>query len=176
MPQPNDPNRGKVRQAWINMNALNAKLSIKGIERLNYRLRSGHVFRIALEETPWEQYHIPEIDEEIESDPEDEDNITLRDELLNKRDIRRLNYWAPAAAAWIKYDGKGIYEMNEPMIGDDYDNFEYTNWKGKGFSKERFHYWRERFEWVSKVTALDHDTRRRAAEAVELMKQIEGGD
>lgn len=136
-------------------------------------VRSGHVFQGALEETPWEEYHIQEVEQfyEFIGDPNDEQSIEFRDKAVERRSVRRLNYWVPAAAAYIKYDGKGIYQLQKPMYGNDGAGL---LWKGEpGFSKRRFHFWIDRFEWVSEVTALDHDTRIQAAEAAKLMRQIE---
>lgn len=58
-------------------------------------------------------------------------------------------------------------------MNDEYD-FDATTWTGsRGWSKERFAYWRERFEWISKVTILEKKTKEDAREAAELMKKIE---
>lgn len=156
------------------MNAFCAKLSTHGVERLDQRQRAAWVFRHTLEKTPWEKFHHSDIDERLEKYPDDEVVRERCDAELEVRDIRSLNSWVPAAATWIKVIGRGLYEMEGPM-GDEYD-WVTTNWKGaKGWSKERFAYWRERFEWISKATVLDRSTKNDAKEAAELMKAIESG-
>jgi hypothetical protein len=169
-----DPNRDAKRQGWLNVNVFSAKLSTYGVPELDERSRAANVLRDTLERTPWEVHHHPDIEEEEENMEEDEYEEYRRNE-LELRDVRTLNATVPAAAAWIKINGKGIYEMDGPME-TEYD-WDKTNWTGKkGWSKERFHYWRERFEWISKVTALDKATRGEAKTAAELMKQIEEGN
>jgi hypothetical protein len=49
-----------------------------------------------------------------------------------------------------------------------------SKWTGaKGYSKERFRSWRERFEWISTVTALEKETQRIARECARRMAEIE---
>lgn len=156
------------------MNTFCAKLSTYRIPRLDQRSRAAWVMRHTLEKTPWEVFHHADIDEREAEYPDDEVVREWCDYELEVRDVRVLNTWVPAAAAWIKIDGKGIYEMEGPMIGES--EWNPTNWKGpEGWSKERFAYWRERFEWISKVTALDKATRKDAAVAAGLMKEIGNG-
>lgn len=90
-------------------------------------------------------------------------------------DPSRLDVQIPAAATWIRIIGKGIYEM-EGEIGNEYDSFT-TSWKGKkGWSKERFAFWRERFQELGETKGIRERTREVAMEAGRLMIEIEAGN
>ncbi|KAG5917190.1 hypothetical protein E4U42_007358 [Claviceps africana] len=177
VPSSNDPEREAKRQAWINMNSFCAKISKLRIPELDERSRAAWVFKETLERAPWEQFHHPDIDEELDEDPDDEvvaENCAYE---LECRDVRVLEYWAPAAAVWMKIDARGIYEMEGKISEADEQDWNPTTWKGpKGWSKERFAYWMERFEWISKVTVLKRSTRKDAADAAECMKEVMEAD
>ncbi|KAG6010972.1 hypothetical protein E4U43_008513 [Claviceps pusilla] len=173
VPRSNDPEREAKRQAWINMNAFCAKLSLRRVPEIDERPRAAWVLKEALERAPWEQFHHPDIDEQLDEDPDDEVVAEECAYELECRDVRVLDYWAPAAAAWMKIDARGIYEMEGQMSQADDEDWDPTTWKGpKGWSKERFAYWMERFEWISKVTVLQRSTRKDAADAAENMKAV----
>lgn len=99
-------------------------------------------------------------------------NQELFDYEIRSRDIRTLDYWTPAAAVWFKTDARGIWEMEGPLRSEwDWDP---SIWKGpKGWSRARFSFWRERFEWIARVTVLRQDTKDDALEAARIMRQIE---
>ncbi|RDL38480.1 uncharacterized protein BP5553_02820 [Venustampulla echinocandica] len=165
--------RAANRQGWINMNAFGAKLSLCGAPELDERPRAALLMRQALEKTPWEVFHHPDLDEE--EDLEDDDYPTWRAHQFELRDVRTLNSSVPAAAMWMKINASGIYEMNgRPMTGDYDCHRADSNWKGEPvWSKERFAFWRERFEWISNVSVLDKETKKAAKEAAEAMKKVE---
>jgi hypothetical protein len=171
---PSDPERRAARQAWLNVNAFEAKLSTKEIELLDNRKIAGRVLRNALEYTPWELHHYPHIDDPPFMDPDD--YPAWREHELELISIRSLDACVPAAAVWIKINGKGIYDM-EGKMGDEYEpsrDPEPRSWNGPlGWSKARFHHWMERFEWISTVAALEIQTREDAKEAAEIMRKIE---
>ncbi|GAB1195402.1 hypothetical protein APSETT444_004661 [Aspergillus pseudonomiae] len=109
------------------------------------------------------RYRMGELDEEYND---------KRDHFLEEIDIRTLNGWIPGAAQWIMLCGKEIYEM-EGSMGREWP----TKWTGtEGWSKERWAFWRQRFEWASTVTALDRKTRQLAREMVDEMRRIEEGE
>ncbi|KAF2866052.1 hypothetical protein BDV95DRAFT_553144 [Massariosphaeria phaeospora] len=169
-PSQSDPDRDAKLQSWINMNAFCAKLSTKGDSKVDRRWDSDWVFRTPLEKTPWEDSDNTDL--LVDVDLDDPKEKASYEYALEKRNIKALNFWIPGAAVWIKINGKGIYDMKGKM-GREYD-WVPTNWKGlKGWSKERFGYWRERFEWVSTVEVLDSRTKGDAREAAKIMKSIE---
>lgn len=87
-------------------------------------------------------------------------------------DINELRGTVPAAAVWINLNGKTIYESKGKMEGE-YDWIT-SEWKGeKGWSKERWTFWKERFATISTEEALDKETREIAKNAAELMGKIE---
>lgn len=175
VPRSDDPERDSKRQAWTNINAFCAKISTRGVPALDERPRAAWVLKETLERAPWEQFHHPDIDEQLDDDPDDEEVAAECAYELECRDVRVLEYWVPAAAAWVKYNARGIYEMEGKMSQADEEDWEPTTWKGKkGWSKERFAYWTERFEWISKVTALKRGTRKEAANAAKTMKKVAG--
>ncbi|KAF7114424.1 hypothetical protein CNMCM5793_008728 [Aspergillus hiratsukae] len=171
-----DPQRDEKRQSWVNANSFAAKLYARGIRANNvgHLRHGGWVLRKTLEKAPWEKFHHEDIEQELEdldNDEDDEEYCELRDRVLEEIDIRTLNGWVPAAAQWIRYCGKEIYQM-EGSMGREFA----TKWAGsEGWSKERWAFWKERFEWISSVTALDRKTRRIAKEMVEQMASIEQG-
>ncbi|KAI1846246.1 hypothetical protein JX266_007771 [Neoarthrinium moseri] len=170
-PASTDLDRETKIQAWINMNAFCSKLTTHGNPKLNMVSDADWVIRRTLEKTPWEVFHHPDIDEE--EDFMEDAFLDYRDYELEQRDVRSLNYWVPGAAAWFKLNSKVIYGMEGPMSHEhDWDE---TNWKGtKGWSKKRFAYWIERFEWISKVTALEKSTKQLAQECADVMKRVQG--
>ncbi|KAF4258532.1 hypothetical protein KXV68_005688 [Aspergillus fumigatus] len=169
-----DPQRDEKRQAWVNANSFAAKLYARGIRanHVGHLRHGGWVLRKTLEKAPWEKFHHEDIEqalEDLDNDEDDEEYCELRDHLLEEIDIRTLNGWVPAAAQWIRYCGKEIYAM-EGSMGREFP----TKWTGsEGWSKERWAFWKKRFEWVSLVTALDRKTRRIAKETVQEMARIE---
>ncbi|KAF7541003.1 hypothetical protein G7054_g959 [Neopestalotiopsis clavispora] len=168
-PSSTDPDRKAKCQSWINMNAFCAKLSAYSDPRLDMLSDADWIIRHTLEKTPWEVYHHPDIEEDEEF--RGEEYPAFRDYELEKRDVRSLNYWVPGAAVWFKLNSNGIYELEGPMAHEH--DWSSTNWNGpKGWSKDRFAYWIERFDWISKVTALDRETRQLAVEAAQAMKQV----
>lgn len=159
------------------MNAFCAKISTRRIPELDERQRAAWLFKEALERAPWEQFHHPDIDEQLDEDPDDEVVAEECAYELECRDVRVLEYWAPAAAVWMKIDARGIYEMEGKISEADEEDWDPTMWKGqKGWSKERFAYWIERFEWISKVTVLSRSTRKEAADAAESMENVLDAD
>ncbi|GFF60131.1 hypothetical protein IFM51744_10186 [Aspergillus udagawae] len=172
-----DSRRDEKRQSWVNVNSFAAKLYARGVRANNvgHLRHGGWVLRKTLEKAPWEKFHHEDIEQELEDLDNDEDEdeyCKQRDLLLEEIDIRSLNGWVPAAAQWIRHCGKEIYEM-EGSMGREFP----TKWTGsEGWSKERWSFWKERFEWISFVTALDRKTRRIAKEMVEEMARIEDSD
>ncbi|KAI1747081.1 hypothetical protein F4782DRAFT_552581 [Xylaria castorea] len=170
-PSSTDPDREVKCQAWVNMNVFCARLSTYDLPKVDITVHADWIMRNTLEKTPWEAYHHPDIDE-LESF-KGEDFPAWREYELEKRGIKSLDYWVPGAAAWFKINAQGIFELQGPMRHEH--NWNATNWKGpKGWSKDRFSYWGERFEWISKVTALEKRTRVLAKEVAEIIKRVEG--
>ena len=91
--------------------------------------------RDILEKKSWETYSPADF-----ADLDEEDQAYQRE----LHGIRALDSRVPAAAVWFTTDSQAIYEL-EGEIGDEYEN-EKTDFNGRGFSKKRFVFWRERFE------------------------------
>jgi hypothetical protein len=91
------------------MNAFGAKLSTFGVPALDERPRAAAIMRDTLEKAPWETYHHPDL--ENEEDPDWDEYPVWRAHEIELRDIKTLNGTVPAAAVWIKVNGKGLYEM-----------------------------------------------------------------
>ncbi|RAQ57653.1 spherulin-1B precursor [Aspergillus flavus] len=74
----------------------------------------------------------------------------------------------------IEYCGKEIHDKGGYI---DQEIPAWDKWTGPaGWSKERWGFWKERFEWISTVTALDRQTRKIATKPVEQMTSIERGE
>jgi Protein of unknown function (DUF3632) len=131
------------------------------------RHKSALAIKKALERTPWDDEEDPD---KIEEYP------PHRAHQLELRTIQTLNSTVPAAAVWFTINCKGLYEQKGGEVGNEAP-WNQTNWKGaKGWSKERFAYWRERFEWISNVPELDIETRKAAKEGAEAIRKVEAGD
>lgn len=177
VPRSNDPDREAKAQAWVNINAFCAKISTRCVPVLDERERAAFVLKETLERAPWEEFHHSDLDEKLEDYPDDEVVAEECQYELECRDVRVLEYWTPAAAVWMQIDAKGIYDMVGKISDADEQDWYPTIWKGpKGWSKERFSYWIERFGWISKVTALKMSTRKDAANAAESMKKVVKGN
>lgn len=160
------------------MNAFTAKMHVRDIRpnAIGELSRASWVLRKTLEKAPWEEFHQADIEyyiEDFDTDSEDEEYCSRRDEMLEEIDIRTLDGWVPAAAQWIIYCGKEIYDKEESWGGEWRIK---TKWIGKeGWSKERWAFWKQRFQWVGTVTALNRSTRKLAKEMVGRMNMIEQG-
>jgi len=165
-PPVNFPDRAARRQGWVNMSAFGARLSLLGDLELDQRSAAGPFFLQTLEETPWENDQ-SETRERYKDNP-----VELAYALYKYHSITHLNALVPALAMWIKIDCKGIYEMTGNMTGDT--DHRVLLWKGpKGWSKERFNFWRQRFEAISQISELEQKTRDDAKEAAILMRKVQ---
>ncbi|PWY92286.1 hypothetical protein BO70DRAFT_327382 [Aspergillus heteromorphus CBS 117.55] len=174
----NVPERDIKRQGFINANIFTAKLYLRlpRPNKFGFLIEYGaEVLLRTFEAAPWEEFHFPRIEDYISpiDDDDEEDYNKTRDEELGEVDVRILNGWVPAAAVWIEYCGKEIYKKEGSM---GWEAVAFGRWTGpKGWSKERWAYWKKRAAWVSTVTALDRKTRRIAKSMMERMERIEGG-
>jgi len=148
------------------MTAFMARLSILGDPELDLRGSAGPDFLVTLEETPWE-------DDQTETREQYKDNpVELAYALHRYYSISQLDALVPALAMWIRINCKGIYEMTGTMTGDT--DHRVLLWKGtKGWSKERFNFWRQRFEAISQISELEQKTRDDAKEAAILMRKVQ---
>jgi hypothetical protein len=146
-----EPDRALKQQAQTNQHAFCAKLSTySNVPELDQIDRAGFTFRSTCEFAPWESTHFPEIEDLYDSDdgPEDFDWPARRNLELERENLKMLNAKVPAAAQWLQYVGGRLYEMQSDMaIEFDWQGEDETlnvKWTGpKGYSKERFGFWRE---------------------------------
>ncbi|RAK77414.1 DUF3632 domain-containing protein [Aspergillus fijiensis CBS 313.89] len=175
----NTTTRETERQRFLNANVFTIKFyqRLPRPNRFGFLINHGAwVLRRTLEHAPFEKFHHPHIENIIQDCDEDEEDFynMKRDEALEIIDVRALNGFVPAAAVWLEYCGKEIYEK-QGSLGREIRA--YDKWQGsEGWSKERWAFWKERFIWISTVTALDRKTRRIAKDVVVLMGRIEQGD
>ncbi|KAL5356403.1 hypothetical protein BJX96DRAFT_171581 [Aspergillus floccosus] len=168
-PPRSDTDLATKREAWFNMNTFMAKLAERGVQTESLLQHAGRLLQNALETAPWEEYHFSEI-EEAEDGLGDEYEEYRDRELERLCDIRHLDGTIAAVAQWIKIQGRALYEMTGPM-----DLERERLWDGPpGWSKERWEFWRRRFEWVASVTALDRRTKNIARQAAEEMARTAG--
>jgi hypothetical protein len=157
------------------VNAFCAKLSALGTPELDQRQRGFWVLEDALESTPWEKRDNSDIEQR--RNPDDPDNIgylTWRAQALHLRSVSVLDAKIPAAAAWIQYDCKGLYEMQGEKEFEVERARDGSLWKGPlGWSRERYSFWKERFLAVSTMEELERGTRDVAMQAAESMLRIE---
>ncbi|KAH8646296.1 hypothetical protein BX600DRAFT_477460 [Xylariales sp. PMI_506] len=176
-PSSTDSERERLSQMFLNNHNFAAKLSTFGNEKLFLGTDASWVITHTLELAPWKFYNFPDIEDKEELF--EEDYPEWRDEELDKRGLKSLNYFVPGAAAWFKTNARGIYEREGSMGNEtqwEEEKWQWRNsiWTGaKGWSKERFSFWIQRWEWISTVTALERSTRNLAIEAAEIMKQVE---
>jgi hypothetical protein len=168
--------RDAKRQAQMNQHAFLAKVSTYEIPELDQIGRAGFVMRSTCEFAPWEIVHFPDIEEDYDL-VDEADWPAVRDRELERVSIRILNDKIPYAAQWIRLVGKRMYKMegrldNEHDWHNDKLNCKWT--AGKGWSKKRFAFWRQRFDWMTTITALEKSTQKIARECADLMKDIEG--
>lgn len=100
--------------------------------------------------------------------------------ILELKDVGLLNNTIPAAAIWIKKAGERLYELSGDMdygtffeIPEDWQRSDFGD--ELGWSKERFGFWKERFELISNLEAepVTQVTRDLAKEAAKTMQDIE---
>ncbi|KAB8259434.1 hypothetical protein BDV32DRAFT_124281 [Aspergillus pseudonomiae] len=173
----NETTRDQERRGFVNANLFTAKLYLQ-IPRTNpfgFFIGFGsQVLRKTLESAPWEKFHHPRIEAYLEDVEEDSLYNQLRDEELEEIDIRTLNRFVPAAAVWIEYCGKEKYDK-AGSLGREIPAWD--KWTGpEGWSKDRWAFWKKRFEWISTVRALDRTTRKIATNLVEQMTRIVRGE
>ena len=103
---------------------------------------------------------------------------SLRDALEEEyEDGSALDGYIPAAAQWIFYAGSLLYACEDEIVSDPIGGDPYRGgdlWTGKhGFCKERWQFWKVRFEWAA-GSDLQLETKRIAREAVDVMNKIDG--
>jgi len=151
------------------LNSFSAKLSTRNVPELDERDRSAFIMRHTLEKTPWE------FPPEITADPEDFQYQTKFEYEMELHNVRKLDIWVPATAAWIRINPRGLYQMaveERPMYTER--DWIPTNWKGKkGWSKERWAFWIERFEAIGGIPELEEKSRELAREAASSMRRVE---
>ncbi|KAL7624427.1 hypothetical protein AAE478_005991 [Parahypoxylon ruwenzoriense] len=159
-----DPDRDVHRQANVNQNAFLAKITAhasgtdagKTIVALDQRERGAKALIRALERTPW-----------------DENSVTFDPEGYK---VTGLDGYVPAAAQWITYCAEGMYDIS--LSGGPRMPWEYphtgTNWGvQRGWSRERWDFWRKRFLEISTMPELKEGTRLVAKECAERMGEVE---
>ncbi|KAK8863408.1 hypothetical protein PGQ11_009643 [Apiospora arundinis] len=190
-----NPDRQANRQAWVNQNAFMAKITAQagGVEKLREeRQRGGVCLRMALERTPWDQdsptYQAPDgpmedamtfSDDENNDDGEDggeeeeeEDEEGEEEEETDPNaEITVLDALVPAAAQWILNCPRELYEKAAAggEMDSEYDHNGTNFGTKKGWSLDRWAYWRKRFEEISNMEQLEDSTRRIAKEAMDKM-------
>jgi hypothetical protein len=161
----------------MNQHAFLAKLSTYEVPEIDQIGRAGFVMRSTCEFAPWEKVHFSDIEEYYEL-VDEADWPATRDRELENVNIRILNDKIPYAAQWIRLVGDRMYRMEGKLENEhDWQN-EALNCKWtapKGWSKQRFSFWRERFEWMTTITALEKSTQKVANECADIMRNIEGG-
>ncbi|KAE8384141.1 hypothetical protein BDV23DRAFT_191957 [Aspergillus alliaceus] len=84
-------------------------------------------------------------------------------------DLGSLDGYVPAAAVWIRHCGSRIYQQKGRL-----ENVRGSTWKGQqAWSRERWDFWKKRFQWVMTQKTLKKHTRDEAGECVERMEDIE---
>ncbi|KAF2677740.1 hypothetical protein K458DRAFT_491678 [Lentithecium fluviatile CBS 122367] len=172
MSPPNVVDFARKRQAIVNHHAFVAKLAALDIADQIHR--GDDLMCTILESAPWERYHRDFVEDAYESD--NSGYSAWRDEYLEQFSVRTLNGIIPAVVEWIKYAGTDMYNMKGELMGERpvYRN---PKWDGpKGWSKDRFAFWRYHLKWAVTVTALSMKTKRLAKWAAECMKHIERGE
>ena len=160
-----DPYRDAARQGWININCFCAKVSRyrNAYPVLDNRRRIKWIRNI-LEIKFWEDYNPDDYADECEE---------VQAHKRELHDIKALDALVPAAGVWFIVDAQAVYDLEANQMGPD-GEFWKSDWQGEaGFSKERFAYWRDRFEWISGVDVLAEQTRTVAKEVVVAMENIE---
>ncbi|KAF1963838.1 hypothetical protein CC80DRAFT_353121, partial [Byssothecium circinans] len=164
--RPGTANVATERQAITNYHAFIAKLVALDIPFFQHEIRrGGNMLRYTLEAAPWEQYHWADIEDAYASD--DSEYEDWKNNQLEIYNVRTLDGVIPAAVEWVKYCGSHMYHQEGELFEYPMRN---AKWNGaQGWSKERFAFWRSRFEWVATVTALFMRTKMLAKWAAECM-------
>ncbi|KAL8712999.1 MAG: hypothetical protein Q9220_002859 [cf. Caloplaca sp. 1 TL-2023] len=135
---------------WTSMNALLAHITVTRVS--NFARYAIWALRDALEDIPGQS--------------------TFAGHVAN------LDHYVPAAAVWVFVAGEIIY--NEWILGGGEKEVEDVGghlWEGKGFSRERWGFWKERFGWVRGQggVEVEEETRAVAGRAVVVMEGVERG-
>ena len=104
----------------------------------------------------------------------------LRHTLEEVRKDEEVEENLPAAAAWIFYAGQIVYHNAAKEFTDSAEThppyIQYIRTFSKPFSKERWNFWKERFDFFQSCEALKQTTRDSAGEALRRMVEIERRD
>ncbi|MCJ1474494.1 hypothetical protein MMC13_003152 [Lambiella insularis] len=106
--------------------------------------------------------------------------FTIRDALeVRGQSSKLLSMDTCAAANWILYAGKAIYQTKNSMVSSHWsiENAKETAlWKGEpGFSRQRWAFWKERFHAVEETAEATEEAQTMARKAVKAMNVIEAG-
>lgn len=100
--------------------------------------------------------------------------------------VQKYDTYVPAAAVWAFGAYKVLFNKEEDLTPKDKKHGNPAKggelWKGKAeFSRERWHFWQERFAEIGKMNEISESTRELARDAVESMEraatfELVGGD
>ncbi|MCJ1475104.1 hypothetical protein MMC13_003764 [Lambiella insularis] len=157
-----DPDKIERCQDDIHINLFTAKLSTRVVSGVDFLEPSTKALIETLEIALWDEnlhagVHLSE-DEQIQR---------------AHSSVWFLNLWIPLAANLITISGDALYRK-EGQIKLWVKGNGRTKWKGReGFSKERWMFWKECFQWVSMLTEVRDLTRALATRAEEAMDEVE---
>jgi hypothetical protein len=141
---PNEQEKARRKLAWINACAYSARLATTGDEALSS-------YGAGLERAHWA------ISDALEHDSRDEEPGSLE-----------------AAAQVFLYAASELYRRCKEGPKEGIPNKKDVLWKGeKGFSLERWGFWRERWSVFAKSEGLSHEARGVAQKAFDAMKEVE---
>jgi hypothetical protein len=158
-----DPDYEKNKAGHIARHEFLAMLSADNLPNLDFRARAGPLLCRTTEETPWDPNSVTAAGPVDDWDPKERAG----------NQVSRLDVDVPACLSWFQTCAGDLYDMADhtdaqPMRWEDGDRL--TNWTGpKGWSLERWAYWRRRFEEIADMEVLKPETREMARKCVVKM-------
>lgn len=142
---------------WVALNAFNARVTVHGLMDLKYM--AIWTLRAALEDD-----HLGDSSGQT---------VAGEGQVQEVKSTHDINVSVVTALQWIRHAGHLIYHSQERLglMGQGG-----RRWNGqRGFSRERWDFWKSRFRFFQEQVDVSRETRIAATVAVKTMEKIEGG-
>jgi len=100
-----------------------------------------------------------------------EKKVTTKDKKSEQAWFLEIN--VPAAANWFIFAAKEVLAGGAKVGKESFEASEMREWKEKGFSRERWGFWKKRLEELSTSELLSEDAKEAARRAVISMSKAE---
>lgn len=104
--------------------------------------------------------------------------VSSLEKKITTKDKKSEQAWSletnlPAAANWFVFASEDLLTQGDKVETKYFDESELGEWKGKGFSRERWAFWKHRLEKLTTSELLSEETKEATRKAVVNMGKAE---